>query len=112
MKPRGRALVTGASRGIGRSVALELAARGFDVSAGVRDLRVATGLEEEAARLRGTVDVIRLDVTKVSHFRPPPDLRVLVNNAGYSPPHVPVENTSEAELRKVFETNFFGPVEL
>ena len=34
---RGAALVTGAARGLGRAIAVELALRGYDVVAGVRD---------------------------------------------------------------------------
>jgi NAD(P)-dependent dehydrogenase (short-subunit alcohol dehydrogenase family) len=37
MEPKGTAVVTGASRGIGRAVAIELAARGFDTVATMRD---------------------------------------------------------------------------
>ena len=37
MEPEGIAVVTGASRGIGSAVAVELAARGFDVVATMRD---------------------------------------------------------------------------
>ena len=38
MSEQGTAVVTGASRGIGRAVAIELARRGFDVVATMRDV--------------------------------------------------------------------------
>jgi len=57
MDAAGTAVVTGASRGIGRAIALELAARGFDVVATMRD--PTAGAELVAAGLR----VERLDVT-------------------------------------------------
>ena len=44
----GSALVTGASRGIGRAIALELAARGFDTVATMRDPDAGASLPEEA----------------------------------------------------------------
>jgi short-subunit dehydrogenase len=44
------AVVTGASRGIGRHVALHLAERGAAVAAVARASAALTGLEEEAAR--------------------------------------------------------------
>ena len=37
--PRGVALVTGASRGIGKAIAVHLARAGFDVAIGARTLR-------------------------------------------------------------------------
>ena len=46
MKPEGKALVTGASRGIGRAVALELAERGFEVIASMRDPGDGSALAE------------------------------------------------------------------
>ena len=49
MKAEGTAMVSGASRGIGRCLALELAARGFEVVAGARDPATAAGLAEEAS---------------------------------------------------------------
>jgi NAD(P)-dependent dehydrogenase (short-subunit alcohol dehydrogenase family) len=39
VKAEGIALVTGASRGLGRAIALELAQAGFEVVAGMRDPR-------------------------------------------------------------------------
>ena len=112
MQPHGSAIVTGASRGLGRAIALELADRGFDVVAGVRDLDGGSGLAEEAANRAGSLRVQQLDVTRLADFQPPPDLRVLVNNAGYRGPYLPIEEAPPEEWRKTFETNVFGPIEL
>ncbi|HVM65079.1 MAG TPA: SDR family NAD(P)-dependent oxidoreductase [Acidimicrobiales bacterium] len=98
------ALVTGASRGLGRGVALELARRGFDVVAGVRGTPV--GFESDR------ISVVQLDVTDLDGFEPPDGLRVLVNNAGYRGPYLAVEGTSLEEWRRTFETNLFGVAEL
>lgn len=46
MDTQGRALVTGASRGIERAVAVELASRGFSVTTTVRDPLAGDGLPE------------------------------------------------------------------
>ena len=48
MKANGIAWVTGASRGIGRATALELADRGFRVVASMRDPRAGESLVREA----------------------------------------------------------------
>jgi NAD(P)-dependent dehydrogenase (short-subunit alcohol dehydrogenase family) len=88
MEPGGTALVTGASRGIGRAVALELAGRGFSVVATMRDPSEGTSLLAEG---RDSLCVERLDVTDPASIRIPDDLRVLVNNAGFQDAYLPVE---------------------
>jgi NAD(P)-dependent dehydrogenase (short-subunit alcohol dehydrogenase family) len=105
MEPTGVAVVTGASRGIGRAVALELAGVGFDVVATMRDPAAGADL---ADRMR----VAALDVTRPDSIDLPDGLRVLVNNAGIERDYLPVEATPMEQWREVFETNVFGLVEV
>jgi NAD(P)-dependent dehydrogenase (short-subunit alcohol dehydrogenase family) len=56
------ALVTGASRGIGRAVALELARRGWRVIALARARKALEQLDDEVKALGGTATLIPLDL--------------------------------------------------
>jgi NAD(P)-dependent dehydrogenase (short-subunit alcohol dehydrogenase family) len=109
MEPTGTALVTGASRGIGRAVAVELARRGFDVVATMRDPAAGEGLVAEGS---GRLRVQRLDVNDPESIDLPDDLRVLVNNAGVEDDNLPLETMPSEVWRKLFETNVFGLVEV
>ena len=104
--------MTGASRGIGRAIALELARRGFDVVATMRDPAAGAGMSDEAAEADGRLRVQALDVTRPDSVRLPDGLRVLVNNAGVEREHLPVEETPLELWRDMFETNVFGLVEV
>ncbi|MFA5883978.1 MAG: SDR family NAD(P)-dependent oxidoreductase [Acidimicrobiia bacterium] len=104
--------MTGASRGIGRAVALELAARGFDVLATMRDPAAGADLVAEAAAAGGALRVVRLDVTDPDTIDIPDGLRVLVNNAGVEAAHPPFEDTALDLWRRMFETNVFGLIEV
>ena len=83
------AIVTGASRGLGRAVAEELARRGWSL---VVDARHGAALEELARRLEAAGAVVRAvagDVTDAGHRRRLVDeaaalgsLELVVNNAG------------------------------
>jgi NAD(P)-dependent dehydrogenase (short-subunit alcohol dehydrogenase family) len=106
--------VTGTSSGFGRSIVEELIDRGERAVATARDPRTLADLVERAP---GQVLALRLDVTKpqeiqsavaaaIGHFGV---VDVLVNNAGYSVVGA-LEETSETELRALFEPMFFGAV--
>src|SRR5262245_33169073 len=102
MEASGLAVVTGASRGIGRAVAIELAARGFDTIATMRNPADGEGLTR--------VRVEHLDVTDPATISLPGGLRVLVKNAGIESDNLPLEFMPEDGWRKLFETNVFGLV--
>ncbi len=103
----GSALVTGASRGIGRAVAIELANRGFDTIAAMRNPEDGNDLTGPAG---SRLTVARMDVTDPVSYRLPDDLRVLVNNAGIDSDYLPVEHSRLDDWRALFETNVLGLV--
>jgi NAD(P)-dependent dehydrogenase (short-subunit alcohol dehydrogenase family) len=107
MEIAGSALVTGASRGIGRAVAIELANRGFLTVATMRAPEQGADLPSETT---GKLTVRRLDVTDPDTYQFPDDLRVLVNNAGIDSDYLPVEHGELEDWRRVFETNVLGVV--
>ena len=113
------AVITGASSGIGLLTSIELAKVGFQVIATMRDLARRQRLEQ-AAKNEGVLarlDIRELDVTKFDRLSGFVDqiiqdygrVDVLVNNAGY-PLAGFAEDISLEELRRQFETNFFGAV--
>jgi NAD(P)-dependent dehydrogenase (short-subunit alcohol dehydrogenase family) len=106
-----KALVTGASRGLGRAIAIELARRGHHVLAAMRDVRAGADLADTVG-LAGRIEVCALDVTRADDFDYPDDLHILVNNAGVRLNYLAVEQTTTAEWREVFETNVFGLVDV
>lgn len=112
MGPGGCAVVTGASRGLGRAIALALAHRGIDVIATMRDPSDGTSLLQDAAAHALPVRVERLDVTQPGGFEMPDGLTALVNNAGIRKQYLSVEDTELSEWRETFDTNLFGAVEM
>lgn len=104
--------ITGASRGFGRIWAEAALTRGDNVAASARKLADVADLKK---RFGDAVLPLALDVADPeqaqqvvaqahAHFG---RLDVLVNNAGY-PLVGTVEEASEAEVRALFETNFYG----
>lgn len=102
-----RALITGCSTGIGRATAVELTRRGHDVVATARRAESLEGLDV-AQRLVLDVDD---DASVAAAVATAGTVDVLVNNAGYGV-HGPVESVPLAEVRALFETNYFGLVRM
>jgi NAD(P)-dependent dehydrogenase (short-subunit alcohol dehydrogenase family) len=107
-------LITGASSGFGRAIALAALARG--------DVVVAAGRNVEALRAIGPDDrvlPVRLDVTDAAEREGAVAaaldrfgrVDVLVNNAGRTQVGA-VEETTDEELRALFELHFFAPAAL
>ena len=103
-------LVTGASRGIGESIATHLAAKGWDVFAGVRSDRDADKVSGQNPRITPVI----LDVTNPEHVAAlynslPERLDAVVNNAAVVVTG-PMEAVAPAELRRQLEVNVVGQV--
>ncbi len=110
------ALVTGASKGVGKGIALELAREGCDVAVNYNSDRAgaeATAAEIEAmgrramvvrANVGSSADVERMFEETLGRF---PRLDVLVNNAGVQTWKTLLE-LEEAEWDRVIDTNLKG----
>ncbi|WP_333889868.1 SDR family NAD(P)-dependent oxidoreductase [Mycolicibacterium gadium] len=103
------ALVTGASRGIGKGIVEHLAARGWDVIAGVRSQRDADAVTKLDPQ---RVSSVILDVTSADDIAAldqslPEQLDAVVNNAGIAVGGA-METLSPDEWRKQLEINVIG----
>jgi len=105
-------LITGCSTGFGRHLAKFLVERGYRVAATARDPEavadIATGNAETAAALK--LDVTRqaeIEAAVADTRRAFGRVDVLLNNAGYGY-LAAVEEGEDADIRAMFETNFFG----
>ena len=79
-----KALVTGASSGIGRDLAKELSKRGYDI---ILVARNEEKLNEVASEIKTKVEVIPMDISVVDNckklYSMVEDVDILVNNAGF-----------------------------
>src|SRR5262245_10469975 len=108
-----RVLITGASQGIGRAIAVEAAKRGMKVLAAARNQDLLNQLGEEAK-----VQVVKADVAtaegREAMVRAAKEklggLDVLINNAGIGATGHFADSSPDV-LRSIMETNFFGTVE-
>ena len=110
------ALVTGAARGIGRSIALALAHAGADVAVGFRDKSKSDGtLVQEIEALGRRALQLQMDVGKLPEITEAVDeainhfgrLDVLVNNVGRGPGN-PAEEVREADFDLTLLLNLKG----
>ena len=116
--PGSAVAVTGAASGIGRALALELAARGADLALADRD---EGGLQTVAAEIakdfRSKVTVHRIDVSDATQIEAfvqaatsaHPSLNIVINNAGVALLGQ-FNEIDQAQMEWLFNINFWGVV--
>ena len=112
-------LVTGASTGLGREMALYLAKRGFRVYATMRDMSGSESLLSAAANLKVDLKVMTLDVTDKASVEHAVDSIVaeaggiygVVNNAGVGLRGY-FEDLDDEDIRKMYDANVFGVMQV
>ena len=110
MRNRPVALVTGASRGLGREVARRLVTEGFTVLAGMRQPVPVAGAEVLPLDVTDELGVLAAaDAVKLRYRR----LDVLVNNAGIMlDAHLGALELDGDTIRRTLETNMLGPLRM
>ena len=107
------ALITGASRGIGRAVALAYAREGAHVIAMARRSAALEELDDEINEIGGSATLLRLNLTdgnKIDGLGPTilerfGQLDILVGNAGVLGPLSPLGHVSEKDWNEVLNVN-------
>ncbi|MGF1626159.1 MAG: SDR family NAD(P)-dependent oxidoreductase [Alphaproteobacteria bacterium] len=111
------ALVTGGSRGIGRAIALALAAAGADVALTYRsDAASADAVADAIAQAGGTATAYQLDVRDRARVEAVlaavktryGALHVLANNAGVNKP-TDFDRIADADWQEIMDVNLRGP---
>src|SRR5215213_5450824 len=110
-------LITGASQGLGRALALAFAREGARVAINSRSEESIRPVAEEAESLGAEVFALAADVSRSTDVERLVSaaaerfgrIDVLVNNAGVLGPRVPIEEYPEDEWRRVIDANLTGP---
>ena len=114
------ALITGGSRGIGRAIALAMAAAGARVAVNARHLEACEAVASEIAAAGGEAIAV---AGNVGHAEDAPGiveavmqrfgaLDILVNNAATNPQFGPLVDAQDSAIDRIFEVNVQGPLRL
>jgi NAD(P)-dependent dehydrogenase (short-subunit alcohol dehydrogenase family) len=109
------ALVTAASRGLGRAIALALAEAGAEVALGLRDATSDNGVTDEIAACGRRSLPLQMDMSTTGQIRQAIDrtvqefgrLDILVNNAGIAPENL-AEKVTEEDFDRTLAINLKG----
>lgn len=121
MNNRPVAVITGASRGIGRSIVLALVQEGFDIAAIARtpDSEGMLSIQSEVEKLGGNIFPIGLDISATALHNEAIEsimnrygrIDLLVNNAGVAPlERKDILEMTEESYDRVIDINLKGPV--
>lgn len=107
------ALITGASRGIGRAISIAFAREGAHVIAVARNRGALEELDDEVQEIGGAITLLRLDITngdKVDALGPTilerfGKLDIFIGNAGLLGPLSPLPHVSERDWQQVMDIN-------
>ena len=112
-------VVTGASNGMGRELALQLLKKGARVAAVGRS---SAGLEQTATLAGGGARLSThvVDITDRAGVRALPEaveathgaIDGLINNAGIIQPFIPINEIDDETIRHVMDVNFFGTLDV
>jgi NAD(P)-dependent dehydrogenase (short-subunit alcohol dehydrogenase family) len=117
MVDRPVAIVTGASRGIGKAIAIELARLSFDLVIN-RARKAATDTQQEVEALGSRCEFVSGDISKATDRKKIVDTAknkfgrtdLLVNNAGVAPlKRMDILEATEESFDRVLEINLKGP---
>jgi NAD(P)-dependent dehydrogenase (short-subunit alcohol dehydrogenase family) len=111
------ALITGASQGLGRALALAFAREGARVVVNARSEDSVRPVAGEVEDVGGEVLAVAADVSKGADVERLVGesverlgkIDVLVNNAGLLGPRVAIEDYPEGEWRRIIDANLTGP---
>lgn len=111
------AIITGASSGIGKSLALVLAARGANIILAARKAETLQKVAQSCQEMNARAIPVQADVTKEADCKKLIDaalenfsgIDILINNAGISMRSLFI-NTEVDVLKKLMDVNFWGTV--
>ena len=97
-----KALITGASSGIGRDIAKELSKNGYDLILVARNIEK---LNEVKSQLKTNIEVVSMDISNVENCKKLhekyKDISLLVNNAGFGDCGYFTKTSLEKELQMI-----------
>lgn len=115
-----KAIVTGASRGIGEAIALTFARAGAEIVLAARSRKDLDRVAAEIARIGAKAHIVETDMGELDQVRrlakssieKTGGIDIIVSNAGISGNPAPILDTPAEEWSKVYQINYLGPLTL